>query len=110
MSLCLFGREHISRGGGGGGGGGGSQVLQNFEGEEDGGGGAQKEGVWQFQICKFFFFFWGGGGGARQKGMRSIFRGGADTLEDTLVRLVRDWKEVAKSFIVFNLCRIIHPF
>ena len=51
-----------------------------------------KRGSDSFRFISFFFFFGGagGGGGARQKGMRSIFRGGADTLEDTLVRLVRD--------------------
>ena len=63
-SLLIWTRAHFK--GGGGGGGGGGRTSQKF-----GGGG-------------------GGGGGARQKGMRSIFRGGADTLEDTLVRLVRD--------------------
>ena len=52
---------------------GGSQVLQNFEGllikrGREGGG----QQIWIFV-----------GGGARQKGVRSILQGGADTLEDT---------------------------
>ena len=63
MSLCFFGRGYISR-----------------------------EGV-KFSSSQFLCFFFGGGGGgggswwgwARKKGVRSIFQGGADTMEDTMV-------------------------
>ena len=32
----------------------------------------------------FRIFFFGGGGGGKKKGVRSIFQGGADTLEGTM--------------------------
>ena len=55
------------------------------------------------EVLKFsmFSFFLGGGGGgggwwggARKKGGRSIFQGGADTLEDTTVDF---WKVIYKN-------------
>ena len=73
MSLCFFGRGYISREG-------------------------VKFSSSQFFLCFFFFFFWGGGeswwGGARKKGVRSIIKGGADTLEDTTVDF---WKVIYKN-------------
>ena len=82
MSPCFFQREYISRGG--------SQVLQNFEGV------ALKGGSDRFRI------FWGvvvGWGRAGLKGVRSVFQGGADTLEETMT----EWNFV--YLVIFILVR-----
>ena len=61
---------------------GGSQVLQNFEGvAHKGGGRGGVEGGGGRGLTDLEYFFWGE---ARWKGVRSIFQGQTDTLEDTM--------------------------
>ena len=76
--------------------GGGSQVLQNFEGVGHKGGGLRNLDIFVFS-----------GYGLGKKGVRSIFQGGADTLEDTMVNLffcchiILYWEKVT-SYEKFN--------